>query len=97
MRRGGVGRYPHSGFIHLDTGPVRNWDLDNEGLQELLITPRATPLGPSSNSETLVNGSGSLIVGRGKPPLVLAGRGFSSSRQRVEPSHSLGKAQSPAQ
>ena len=31
MRRGGVGWYPHSGFIHLDTGPVRNWDLDNEG------------------------------------------------------------------
>ena len=24
MRRGGVGWYPHSGFIHLDTGPVRN-------------------------------------------------------------------------
>jgi uncharacterized protein YcbK (DUF882 family) len=24
MRRGGVGWYPRSGFIHLDTGPVRN-------------------------------------------------------------------------
>jgi hypothetical protein len=46
MRRGGVGWYPRSGFIHLDTGPVRNWDLDNEGLQDLLITPRATPLRP---------------------------------------------------
>src|SRR5207247_1530207 len=40
MRRGGVGWYPHSGFIHLDTGPVRNWDLDSGGLQDLLV---ATP------------------------------------------------------
>ena len=28
MQRGGVGWYPHSGFIHIDTGPVRNWTLD---------------------------------------------------------------------
>src|SRR5437773_4200996 len=28
MKRGGVGWYPHSGFLHIDTGPVRNWDLD---------------------------------------------------------------------
>src|SRR5579872_6151667 len=27
MRRGGVGWYPNSHFIHLDSGPVRNWDL----------------------------------------------------------------------
>ena len=32
MRRGGVGWYPHSGFMHLDSGPVRNWDLDDSGL-----------------------------------------------------------------
>ena len=38
MRRGGVGWYPHSGFIHLDSGPVRNWDLDSDGLQDLLVT-----------------------------------------------------------
>lgn len=25
MRAGGVGYYPQSGFIHLDTGPVRRW------------------------------------------------------------------------
>src|SRR5260370_25081388 len=35
MRRGGVGWYPHSSFVHLDTGPVRNWDLDDQGLQDL--------------------------------------------------------------
>jgi len=25
MQRGGVGWYPHSSFMHIDTGPVRNW------------------------------------------------------------------------
>ncbi len=25
LRAGGVGYYPHSGFIHVDTGPVRSW------------------------------------------------------------------------
>src|SRR6266481_1755264 len=43
MRRGGVGWYPHSGFIHLDTGPVRNWDLDNGGLQDLLVASPSAP------------------------------------------------------
>jgi uncharacterized protein YcbK (DUF882 family) len=25
LRRGGVGYYPGTGFVHLDTGPVRAW------------------------------------------------------------------------
>src|SRR6516164_1805333 len=37
MQRGGVGWYPHSGFIHIDTGPVRNWTLDESGLDGLLV------------------------------------------------------------
>jgi uncharacterized protein YcbK (DUF882 family) len=37
MQRGGVGWYPHSGFIHIDTGPVRNWTLDETGLENLLL------------------------------------------------------------
>jgi uncharacterized protein YcbK (DUF882 family) len=37
MQRGGVGWYPHSGFIHIDTGPVRNWTLDEGGLGNLLL------------------------------------------------------------
>jgi uncharacterized protein YcbK (DUF882 family) len=83
MRRGGVGWYPHSGFIHLDTGPVRNWDLDEEGLQDLLITRRSTPAGPTQQGEMLVSGPGTLIVGRGRPPVVLPGRVLSASHQYV--------------
>jgi uncharacterized protein YcbK (DUF882 family) len=37
MHRGGVGWYPHSSFIHIDTGPVRNWTLDDRGLGNLLL------------------------------------------------------------
>jgi len=37
MQRGGVGWYPHSEFLHIDTGPVRNWDLDENGLGSLLF------------------------------------------------------------
>ena len=36
MQRGGVGWYPRSGFFHIDTGPVRNWTLDEHGLDRLL-------------------------------------------------------------
>jgi uncharacterized protein YcbK (DUF882 family) len=36
MQRGGVGWYPHSGFMHIDTGPVRNWTLNERGLDGLL-------------------------------------------------------------
>jgi uncharacterized protein YcbK (DUF882 family) len=27
LKRGGVGYYPHSDFIHVDTGPIRHWTL----------------------------------------------------------------------
>ena len=93
MRRGGVGWYPRSGFIHFDTGPVRNWDLDERGLQDLLITGRSTLGGPAAKGEMLVNGPGTLIVGGHKPPVVLAGR-VSPLRQRAGLSHLLGNAHS---
>jgi len=37
LQRGGVGWYPRSGFFHIDTGPVRNWTLDQRGLDWLLL------------------------------------------------------------
>jgi uncharacterized protein YcbK (DUF882 family) len=97
MRRGGVGWYPYSGFIHLDSGPVRNWDLDNDGLQDLLVAARGTPLGRSAKGEMLVNGPGTLIVGGRKPPVILPGKVLASSRQRVGLSHLLAKAATTAQ
>jgi uncharacterized protein YcbK (DUF882 family) len=36
MRRGGVGWYPSSHFIHLDSGPARSWELDGAGFDRLL-------------------------------------------------------------
>ena len=41
MERGGVGWYPRSHFIHLDTGPLRNWELDDSGFD--LLIARGTP------------------------------------------------------
>jgi uncharacterized protein YcbK (DUF882 family) len=37
MKRGGIGWYPQSNFIHLDSGPVRNWTLEGHGFQKLLL------------------------------------------------------------
>jgi uncharacterized protein YcbK (DUF882 family) len=82
MRRGGVGWYPNSGFIHLDTGPVRNWDLDSDGLQNLLVASPSTP-GQAPRGEMLVNGPGTLIVGGGKPPVVISGRVLPPLRRRA--------------
>ena len=42
MGRGGVGWYPRSHFIHLDTGPLRSWQQDGTGL-EFLLTRRTEP------------------------------------------------------
>jgi uncharacterized protein YcbK (DUF882 family) len=46
MRRGGVGWYPSSHFIHIDTGPMRNWELDGSRLDALLIGRKLGPNAP---------------------------------------------------
>jgi uncharacterized protein YcbK (DUF882 family) len=89
MKRGGVGWYPHSGFIHLDTGPVRNWDLDERGLQDLLIARSSMPAGPSPGGKMVVNGPATVIIERGKRPVVLTGRGWSPLPSREDLSQSL--------
>lgn len=40
MQRGGVGWYPRSHFIHLDSGPTRSWEMDGTGLDRLLVFRR---------------------------------------------------------
>lgn len=61
MRRGGVGWYPRSGFIHIDSGPVRNWTLDGQGFDGMLM-----------RLEQLLAHSGiphAMIAGRARHPL----------------------------
>jgi uncharacterized protein YcbK (DUF882 family) len=70
MQRGGVGWYPRSGFIHLDTGPVRNWTLDGQGLDGLLSRLRDfLARGGLSTSQ-----QGELISGRARRPLSVTQR-----------------------
>jgi uncharacterized protein YcbK (DUF882 family) len=84
MKRGGVGWYPRSEFIHLDVGPVRNWELGAEGLQEQLFKELpATPIPPKGTGVTLVNGPGRLTVGGGKAPVAASGRTITIGRHRV--------------
>jgi len=51
MRRGGYALYPHTGHVHVDTGPYRTWtpktpDHRPDGMLEARVTPRAKP-GPA--------------------------------------------------
>lgn len=39
MKRGGVGWYPRSFFLHVDTGPVRSWEMGGSGLLDNLFAP----------------------------------------------------------
>jgi len=89
MKRGGVGWYPHSGFIHLDSGPVRNWDLDERGLQDLLIARSSPPAGPSPGGKMVINGPATVIIERGKRPMVLSGSGWAPLPSREDLSQSL--------
>jgi len=73
MQRGGVGWYPHSGFMHIDTGPVRNWDLDRVGLGTLLAGRHRIRF--NKRGDMLVSTRGRSVGGklggvvRGEPPL----------------------------
>src|SRR5712691_1671384 len=72
MQRGGVGWYPHSSFMHIDTGPVRNWDLDRAGLGTLLAGRHRIQF--NKRGEMLVSTRGHMTGGkmaavRGEAPL----------------------------
>lgn len=93
MRRGGVGWYPHSGFFHIDTGPVRNWTLDERGLDSLLIHRRKELASTRRNHLVLpgLEQSGDPLPqlansGRPLPGLAQSGKplpGFEQSGHRV--------------
>ena len=65
MQRGGVGWYPDSHFIHIDTGPVRNWDLGGEGFLRLLLQMRDL----IANGELAVSKDGVMSLGDVQKPL----------------------------
>ena len=65
MQRGGVGWYPHSGFIHIDTGPVRNWTLDERGLDGLLVF---------DGRRLKIDGKGQVVLGGAWQPLTVVQR-----------------------
>lgn len=89
MQRGGVGWYPHSSFMHIDTGPVRNWNLDHTGLGTLLV----------GNHRVQFNKKGDLLVAKGnrmvggKLPSVLRGESPLSVRDRLARLRRLARAE----
>ena len=70
MRRGGVGWYPNSRFIHLDSGPVRNWSLDGQGLGRLLLDNKPSPDFP----EIEISPRGEFYSRRGGQPITPTAR-----------------------
>ena len=83
MQLGGVGWYPHSGFMHIDTGPVRNWDLNESGLAALLAYRQP---GRVNSKAEIIAGSGHLRPGMEQSGHVLPGLERSGQLlQRVKP------------
>jgi uncharacterized protein YcbK (DUF882 family) len=56
MRYGGVGWYPQSGFLHIDSGPVRNWTLDERQLDLLLLDARRELFSPGNRNHIVLPG-----------------------------------------
>jgi uncharacterized protein YcbK (DUF882 family) len=86
MQHGGVGWYPHSGFMHIDTGPIRNWDLDDTGLGNLLFDGR----------QIHFNDKGELVISMGHGhavPLMTNGGHPPTVRQRLARLHQVARAE----
>jgi hypothetical protein len=84
LQLGGVGWYPHSAFFHIDTGPVRNWTLDDRGLDSLLIERRGVRFNgkrqPNARTESILL-PGMEQSGRPLPRLTNSGRLLPSMEQ----------------
>jgi len=61
MKRGGVGWYPQSHFIHLDSGPVRNWTLEGRNFEHLIVDLRALV------AKLKISPEGQLLIGHHRP------------------------------
>jgi uncharacterized protein YcbK (DUF882 family) len=89
MQRGGVGWYPQSNFMHIDTGPVRNWDLDHKNHGTLLV----------GGKKVHFNKHGDMLVAKGKSavgvktPTVLRGEGPLSVSDRLTRLRKLARAE----
>jgi uncharacterized protein YcbK (DUF882 family) len=89
MKRGGVGWYPHSHFIHLDSGPVRNWDLGSDGLESLLRASKAAPVSAKAGTPASASPNASakappqVTIGGVKETLVAPGRSQPAGHGRV--------------
>jgi len=70
MSCGGVGWYPGSGFIHIDSGPVRNWTLDEQGFGHLLLGGSS----PWFSEPIVISPSGDLLTSRSGRPASPADR-----------------------
>jgi uncharacterized protein YcbK (DUF882 family) len=90
MQRGGVGWYPHSGFMHIDTGPVRNLDLDHPKLVTLLVGNRRVQF--NKRGRMLVSGN-ARSVGARVQTVVLRGEGPVTVRDRLTRLRQLARAQ----
>ncbi|HEX3883682.1 MAG TPA: DUF882 domain-containing protein [Stellaceae bacterium] len=79
LRRGGVGWYPHSHFMHIDSGPVRNWDLEEPGFGALLLAGKRVHF--NDKGQLVSNGH------------VVHGGRFTSVRQRLTRLRQLARAE----
>lgn len=89
MQRGGVGWYPDSSFMHIDTGPVRNWEFDKKDRGTLLV----------GNRKIQFNKKGDMLVAKGdaagrklKGTTVLRGEGPLNVRDRLVRLRKLARA-----
>lgn len=86
MQRGGVGWYPHSAFMHIDTGPVRNWDLNQRDRGTLLVGGRKVRF--DKRGKMLVARGKRVVVG--KPP---TGEGPLGVRDRLARLRKIARAE----
>lgn len=61
MKRGGVGWYPQSHFIHLDSGPVRTWTLDGSNYDHMVVDLKALV------AKLRISPEGQLLIGHHRP------------------------------